>query len=363
MPALVQREVAPAGVGVGVVFLEAILDVVGLGFHRHPHAHADVVGDLAAVGFQAGDHLHHALAFQHAAFADGAGDIGDVFDTGRRVQQAVAGHGQAGGVADRGAFDAGLAAVEEAVEHLRVQPAACRLLGRQAVIPPHGFRRAFAEVRQPLVAAAGRHHREAAGAGPVHQVADQRRLVAEGQRIHHAGLRRTARQQRAAEGVGLHGDVDHVLAVVKGLQAVLHRGDRVAGAFHHHVNGWVLHQGQPVIADVGAAVFQRVVQRRGLGALRVPAHARQVGAGVFGRQVGNAYQVHARCARHLGQVHGAELAGADQGHAHGLVVGGALFQLGMQVHGGFLSGQAASTSSEVSSALRGRPFFHGRSTG
>jgi hypothetical protein len=37
---------------VGVVFLEAVLDVLGLGFDRDPHAHADVVGDLAAVGFQ-----------------------------------------------------------------------------------------------------------------------------------------------------------------------------------------------------------------------------------------------------------------------------------------------------------------------
>jgi hypothetical protein len=45
VPALVQREVAAAGVGVGLVFLEAVADVLGLAFHRHPHAHADVVGD------------------------------------------------------------------------------------------------------------------------------------------------------------------------------------------------------------------------------------------------------------------------------------------------------------------------------
>jgi hypothetical protein len=69
VPALVEREVAAAGVGVRVVFLEAVPHVLGLGFDRHPHAHADVVGDLAAVGLQRGDHLDHALALEHAAFA------------------------------------------------------------------------------------------------------------------------------------------------------------------------------------------------------------------------------------------------------------------------------------------------------
>jgi hypothetical protein len=95
---LYKREIASAGVGLGVVFLEAVLDVFGLGLDRDPDAHADVVRDLAAVGFQRGDHLDHALALEHAALADRARHVGNVLDAGRRVQQAVGGHAQAGGV-------------------------------------------------------------------------------------------------------------------------------------------------------------------------------------------------------------------------------------------------------------------------
>jgi hypothetical protein len=126
-----------------------------------------------------------------------ARDEGNVLDAGRRVEQTVAGHGQAGGIGHRGALDGRLGAVEEAVEHLRVQAATRRLFGRQAVVAPDRVRRRLREVRQPLVAAAGRDHGKAAGACPVHQIADQRRLVAEGQRVHHAGV---APRLRASSG-------------------------------------------------------------------------------------------------------------------------------------------------------------------
>ncbi len=333
-------------------------------FDRDPHAHADVVGDLAAVGFERGDHFDHALAFEHAAFADRAGDEGDVFDAGRRIEQAVARHGEAGGVGHRGAFDRGLGAVEEAVEHLRVEAAALGLLGREAVVAPHGLRRRFAEVRQPLVAAAGGHHRKAAGARPVDQVADQRRLVAEGERIDHAGFGRLARQQRAAERIGLDRDVDHVLAVREGFQAVVDRGDRVAGAFDDDVDRRMAHQRLPVLADVGGAVLQRCVEA-GRARLRVvPADAREVAARAVGRQVGDADQVHARRARNLRQVHRAELAGADQADADRLAFGCALLELGVQAHLRLPSSSASNGSGRGRrSALAGMPSFQGRSTG
>src|SRR4051812_11912003 len=179
VPALVQREVAAARVGVCVVFLEAVLDVLGLRLHRHPHAHADVVGNGSAVGLQRGDHFHHALAFQHAAFALRARDEWDVFDAGGRVEEAVARNGEAGGVGHRRALDGRLGPVQEAVEHLRVETAAPGLFRREAVVAPHRLRRRLAEVRQPLVPAAGGHHREAASARPIHEIADQRGLVTE----------------------------------------------------------------------------------------------------------------------------------------------------------------------------------------
>jgi hypothetical protein len=37
-------------------------------------------------------------------------------------------------------------------------------------------------------------------------------------------------------------------------------------------------------------------------------------------------------ARNLGEVHGAELAGADEADAHGPVFGGALLEFGMKTH-------------------------------
>jgi hypothetical protein len=101
------------------------------------------------------------------------------------------------------------------------------------------------------VATACRHHRKAAGARPVHQIADQGRLVAKGQRIHHAGSCCLAGQQRAAEGIGLDGHIHHMLAVGKGFQAMVYRRNRVAGAFHDDIDRRVADQRLPVVADVG----------------------------------------------------------------------------------------------------------------
>jgi hypothetical protein len=184
------------------------------------------------------------------------------------------------------------------------------------------------------VAAARGHHRKAAGARPVDQVADQRRLVTERQRIHHAGLLRLACQHRAAQCVGLDGDVDHVLVLRERAKAVIHRGDRRAGALDDHVDRRMAHQRLPVVADVRATLAQRGIERGGLRALERPAHARQVAACSIGRQVGDAHQVHAWRAWRLRQVHRAELAGADQSHAHRPVRGRALLQQRVQAHAG-----------------------------
>ena len=115
-------------------------------------------------------------------------------------------------VGDGGRFDRRLGAVQKTVEHLRVQAAAVGLFGREAVIAPDGLGRGIRKVRQPLVAAPGRHDREAAGACPVDQVADERRLVAEGERTDHACIGRLVGEKRAAKGVGLDRHVDDMLA-------------------------------------------------------------------------------------------------------------------------------------------------------
>ena len=358
MPALVQGEVAPTGVGVGVVFLKTVADVFGLTLHRDPHTHADVVGNFAAIGLQAGDHLDHAFALEHAALADGARHIGDVFHAGGWVKQSIAGHAQARGIGDGRALDRGLGAVQKAVEHLGVQPATHRLLRGQAVVAPHRLGRGLGKVRQPFVAATGRHDGEATGAGPIHQVANQRRLVAKRQRVNHASRLGAGGQQGATKRIGLHGHIDHMLAVCKGFQNMVHRVQGGSRALDHHINGWVAHQSLPILGHMGGAEFHGLIQRLGLQAFRFPAHAGQVGLNTRWGQIGNAHQMHARGARHLGQVHGAKFASTNQTDADGPLAGRALEQFGMQVHA-----VTAKSSVEVCKALAGMPFFQGTSTG
>ena len=187
-------------------------------------------------------------------------------------------------------------------------------------------------MRQPLVAATRRNDRKAAGARPVHQVADQGRLVTEGQRIHHTRVSRLAGQQRSTKSVGLDRHVDHVFTMGKGFEAVVHRGDRMAGAFHDHIDRRMLHQRSPVVADKRGTRFKRPVQRFGARPLRIPAHACQVGTRRIRRQVGDTDQMHAWRAWNLRQVHGAEFSGTNQADTHRPAIGRALLEFCVKAH-------------------------------
>jgi hypothetical protein len=185
------------------------------------------------------------------------------------------------------------------------------------------------------VAAAGGHHRKAAGARPVHQVADQRRLVAEGQAVHHAGLGGTARQQRPAERVGLHRDVDDMLALREGPRHVVDRMHRwpvhsttmsISGNATSACQSSVIQ----VVPSRSAACSDGAALRSGVQPTR--ARLRFAPSGV---QVGDGHQMHARRARHLRQVHRAELARPDQADADGAPFGGTLLELVVQAHVGF----------------------------
>jgi hypothetical protein len=75
----------------------------------------------------------------------------------------------------------------------------------------------------------GGDHGKAAGARPVDQLADQRRLVAVGEGVDHAGAARLPREKRAGEHVGLDVHHDDVLAVGDGAARVGDAGGGVAG--------------------------------------------------------------------------------------------------------------------------------------
>ena len=229
---------------------------------------------------------------------------------------------------------AGLRAVEEAVEHLRVQAAALGLLGRQAVVAPDRLGRRLAEVRQPLVAAPGRDHREAAGARPVDQVADQRRLVAEGEPVDDAGLgcasaRSSGPQKASASTVTLTTCLPCANAARQWSTAAI---------------GCPVHSTTMSIAGCATSACQSsptcvvaVLQRAAssdaadVRSAFQPTRARLRRAAA-GDEVGDADEMDARRARHLREVHRAELAGADQADADRLAVGGALLELGVEAH-------------------------------
>jgi hypothetical protein len=95
------------------------------------------------------------------------------------------------------------------------------------------------------------YNREAAGSGPIHKIADQGGLVTKGERVKNPRFGRSTRQERAAESVCFDGDIDDMFAVLEGQQAVVDRMDRRPCAFDNDVNGWVLNERAPVLANVG----------------------------------------------------------------------------------------------------------------
>ena len=332
MPALVQARVTARIVGLDPVLREATADVLRLALKGHPDAEADVVGDGRAVAFERGHHLHLPLVVQDAALRPGTHHVRDLVDRACGVFEAVGRGREARGIADSRALDRGLGAIEEGIEHLGVQPADLGLLGSEAVIAPDRLRRGLAVMRQPLVAAPGGHHREAGSSRPVHEVADDRRLVAVGQAVDDARSGGALGQQRPAERIRLHGHHDDVLAVLERIQGMFNGRDRVAGGLHDDLDFGMAAQRLPVFPDVRVTLLHGCIQRRGPVPRGLPAGAPKVGLRVRGRKVRNADEVHARRARHLGDVHGAEFACADHAHPDGLAGGFALLQLAVEVH-------------------------------
>ena len=101
---------------------------------------------------------------------------------------------------------------------------------------PDAVRRHVVIGRQIFGALAGGDDAKARGARPVHHLGGQRRLVAIGQRIDHAGLARFLGEQRPRQHVGL--DIDHHdMLAGRNRGAGMADADRgIAGGFHDHVD-------------------------------------------------------------------------------------------------------------------------------
>ena len=228
-----------------------------------------------------------------------------IVDAAGRKQQPVRRHVQPGGVGDRRHFDRGFGAVEKRVEHLRVHAGRLRFARRQPVMAPDAFRRHVVIGRQVFGALAGGDDAKAGRARPVHHLGGQRRLVAIGQRIDHAGLARLLRQQRARQHVGLDIDHDDMLARRDRRAGMPDADGGIAGGLHHDVHR--------AAGDRARAV---VGERRPRDPRLIPADGAARLAGAVAVEIDDDGHLQPRRVRHLRQEHRAEFAGADQRDAN-----------------------------------------------
>ena len=186
--------------------------------------------------------------------------------------------------------------------------------------------------RQPLVAAPGGDDREAGGPRPVDQFADQRRLIAIGERVDDARLPRLFRQPGAAEGVCLDIDHDDMLAAGTGPTDMTDPRRGIAGRVDDDLDIGRVEQGIDIVGDPGAtgALGRRIV-RRGIS-LRRPADPRQAPPCLVRRPVGDGRDLNPRRTRRLGEIHRGEFPTPDDTDPDGIVGDGAVLQEAVEVH-------------------------------
>ena len=257
MVRLVHRRIAARGIGREAVLAEAAAHVVlagrVAGAEGHVDAPAQIAEHRAAIALDARYHLDLPGMMQLPAFVARAQHAGQVVHAARREREPVRRRGQPRGIRDRRHLDRALGAVEERVEHPRVEIAGGHHLRREAVVGPHGVRGRRVVLGQVLRALAGGDHLEPRGAAPVDHLADQRRLVAVGERVDDAGLPRAPREQRARERVGF--DVDHhdVLAVRAAGEHVTDARRRMAGRVDDDLDLRRGNERERVVGDEGGA--------------------------------------------------------------------------------------------------------------
>ena len=146
---LVHGGVVAAGVGDQSVF-EAAAHVVAVGRQRHVHAPAQVTEHGAAVALQRGHHFHLSAMMQDAAVLARPQHARQVVHAAGREVQAGRRGLQARRVGHGGHLDGALGAIQEAVEHLRIEVAGGHHLCGEAVVRPDRVGRGSMEFRQVL---------------------------------------------------------------------------------------------------------------------------------------------------------------------------------------------------------------------
>ena len=176
--------------------------------------------------------------------------------------------------------------------------------------------------RQILGSLAGGDDLETTGAGPINQLASQRRLVAVGQGIDDAPRPRLLGEQWSGQHIGFDIDHDDVLAGRDRRARMGNARRRTAGRLDNDLN-----------PGIRAGLDARCDERGSCDPGRIPADAPACVTGPLRIEIGNDRDLHARHRRRLVQEHRAELAGADQRDPHRSPVGGALLRQAVKAHG------------------------------
>src|SRR6266545_7518776 len=115
-------------------------------------------------------------------------------------------------------------------------------------------------------------------------------------------------------------------------EAMLHGSDRISRTFDDDLDLRMLDQRFPVVGKMRRPLCQRRIERGRAVLLGFPADALEIGLGSGRREIRDADEMHTRRLRHLREIHGAELAGADQADAKRFALCRALGELRVQVH-------------------------------
>ena len=188
---------------------------------------------------------------------------------------------------------------------MRVHAGRLRFAGRQTVVAPDAFRRHVMIGGQIFGALAGGDDAKAGRARPVDHLGRQRRLIAIGQRIDHAGFARFLGEQGARQHVGL--DIDHhdMLAGRNRRAGMPDADGGIAGRLHHDVHRTASDRAHAIVGEDGSR-DPRLVPADGAARL-----ARAIAV-----EIDDDGHLEPGRVRHLGEEHRAELAGADQRDAN-----------------------------------------------
>jgi hypothetical protein len=175
--------------------------------------------------------------------------------------------------------------------------------------------------RQVFGSLAGGSNLKAAGPRPIDQLADERRLVAIGERIDDALRPRLLGEQRPGEHVGF--DIDH--------DDMFFCGDRGAGMGNARGRDPGCFDD-----DLDVRMPARLRARRDEQGFRnprrVPTDCSTSGASAVGVEIGDDRYLEARHRRHLSQKHRTELAGANEPDLHRFPSIGALLRQAVEAH-------------------------------